>query len=107
MKRTDQERLARELGRSEKKLRIAEKRNAGQDPESAGSYSKRLAGLLMSDGQQIYNIDNDEEVLEILMEMRENLSDKEMTVACRKAIKSTKVPDVETPLDEMMALVAD
>ncbi|TPV96688.1 MAG: hypothetical protein B7733_03510 [Myxococcales bacterium FL481] len=107
MKRTDQERLARELGRTEKKLRLAEKRTAGQDPVSAGAYSKRLAGLLMSDGQQIYNIDNDDGVLEVLMEMREQLSDKELVVALRRAIKMTKVPDIETPLDEMMALVAE
>ncbi|MEE9386275.1 MAG: hypothetical protein V3V08_22920 [Nannocystaceae bacterium] len=107
MKRTDQERLARELGRTEKRARLADKRTSDSDPLSAGAYSKRLAGLLMSDGAQIYNISDDEEILEVLLEMRDELSERELTVAFKRAIKSTNVEDADTPLSELMSLVAE
>ena len=106
MKRTDQERIAREIGRQQKKERIREKRINGKDDVSVGGYAKQLEEVFMWDDEIIYNI-QDDGVLEILMNMKEDLSDKECHAAVKRAIKRTKVKDRETPFDEIKMLLAE
>jgi hypothetical protein len=97
--------MDRELARQVKRIRNDEKRASKVDDISVGGFAKALSGVLMSDGDSIYNIEDDE-VLEIVMEMREFLDDKGFNAACKKAVKSTKVKDIQTPIDELQALVA-
>jgi hypothetical protein len=106
MKRTDQERIAREIGRQQKKERIREKRLSGKEDVSVSGYAKQLEDVLMWDDELIYNV-NDDAVFELLMEMKENLSDKECEAAFKRAIKRTKVKDRETPLEELTTLLVD
>lgn len=105
MKRTDRERMDRELARQVKRIRNDVKRESKVEDCSVGGFAKALSGVLMSDGDSIYNIDDDE-VLEIVMEMREFLDDKAFAAACKKAVKTTKVKDIQTPVGELAALVA-
>lgn len=106
MKRTDRERMDRELARQVKRARIAERRETKTTDISVGGFAKELGSRLMSDGDTIYNCEDDE-VLEILMEMREYLDTKEFDAAVKKAVKATKVPDIKTPIDELRSLVAE
>ncbi|PRP97688.1 hypothetical protein ENSA5_31950 [Enhygromyxa salina] len=106
MKRTDQERIAREIGRQQKKESIREKRLTGKIDVSVGGYAKQLEDVFMWDDETIYNV-QDDSVLEVLMEMKEDLSDKECEAALKRAIKRTKVKDRSTPFDEVMGLLAE
>ncbi len=105
MKRTDMERVQRELDRTVKRDKIQTRRDSQADSKSVGSYTKMLASAFMHDDQSIYNI-QDDEVLELLMEMKEELPDKAFNTAVRKAIKMTKVPGVDAALEEIVALVS-
>ena len=80
MKRTDQERIAREIGRKVKKDRLQEKRLGGKDDYSVGGYAKRLLSAFMYDDETVYNI-GDDNVMEILREMKEDLTDKDCEAA--------------------------
>ncbi len=104
MKRTDRERMDRELARQVKRARNDERRISKSSDNSPGAFAKELAARLLSDGETIYNTE-DEQVLELLMEMREELDDKALDAALRKAIKTTKVKDIKTPFDELRAQV--
>lgn len=105
MKRTDRERMDRELARQVKRARNDERRANKASDMSPGAFAKELGSRLMSDGDSIYNTEDDE-VLELVMEMREILDDKSFDAALRKAVKSTKVKDINTPLEELRAAVA-
>ena len=106
MKRTDQERIAREVGRQEKKAVLRQKRLENKEDISVGGYARLLESTFMWDDETIYNL-QDDAVLEIFMNMKEDLSDKECEAAIKRAIKRTKVKDRDTPLDEAMLLLAD
>jgi hypothetical protein len=106
MKRTDQERIAREIGRQQKKDRIREKRILGKDDISVAGYAKALEGVFMWDDETIYNVEDDT-VLEVLMAMKEDLSDKECEAALKRAIKKTGVKDRDTPFDQAMLILQE
>jgi hypothetical protein len=106
MKRTDQERIAREIGRQQKKDRIREKRINDKEDVSVGGYAKALEDAFMWDDETIYNV-QDDSVLEVLMDMKEDLSDKDCEAAIKRAIKRTKVKDRDTPFDEAMQILQE
>ncbi|MCA9684937.1 MAG: hypothetical protein KC457_22330 [Myxococcales bacterium] len=104
MKRTDQERIAREIGRQQKKERILQKLADDKEDVSVAGYAKRLEDAFMWDDETVYNV-SDDAVLEILMEMKEELCDKDCEAAVKRALKRTKVRDRDTPLTEAMNLL--
>ena len=106
MKRTDQERIAREIGRTQKKDRIREKRINGKEDVSVGGYAKLLEEVFMWDDETIYNV-QDDGVLEVLMDMKEDLSEKECEAALKRAIKRTKVKDRDSAFDDAMLILQD
>jgi hypothetical protein len=95
--------MDRELARQVKKARLDEKRSEGRVDISVGGFARALSEVLMSDGNSIYNADEDE-VLEILMEMREILDDKACSAAIKKAVKMVKVKDVQSSVGELREL---
>lgn len=106
MKRTDQERIAREIGRAEKKERLQAKRLEGKEALSVGGYAKQLETVFMWDDETVYNI-SDDSVMEVLMDMKEFLTDKDCEAAVKRAIKRTKVKDKSTPLDEALGILSE
>ena len=106
MKRTDQERIAREIGRQQKKEEIREKRINNKDDISVAGYAKQLESVFMWDDETIYNV-QDDTVLEVLMAMKEDLSDKECEAALKRAIKRTQIKDRDTAFDEAMLILAE
>jgi hypothetical protein len=104
MKRTDQERIAREIGRQQKKEAIRTRLLTSKDDVSVAGYAKALEDVFMWDDETVYNI-QDDAVLEVLLEMKENLSDKDLEAALKRAIKKTGVKDRETPLAEALELL--
>lgn len=107
MKRTDQERMERELRRKQKKDRLNAERRAGANDRGVKAFSEQLYDLLQFDDLQIYNTENDEEVLELLMEMREELPEKQWDTVIRKAVKLTKVSEPGDSVTNLRALLVD
>lgn len=108
MKRTDQERIERELRRREKKERTAERRdskNAGDATPSA--YIKDLVSLLQYDEHQIYNTTDDDDVLELLLTMKEELDERHWDGVLRSAIRKTKVAEKELAFTELKSALAE
>lgn len=106
MKRTDQERIAREIGRQEKKAGIQQKRADSKEDVSVAGYARRLETTFMWDDDTIYNL-NDESVLELLMEMKEDLTDRDCEAAIKRAIKKTDVADKDTTLAAALVVLGE
>jgi hypothetical protein len=116
MKRTDQERIERELRRREKHAKVAP-RPAGEGAPPAetvaaggltvSEYVHSLLALLQYDAQQIYNTRDDDNVFELLLTMKADLPEKHWETVLRSAIQKTKVVEKDLALTELKALLAD
>lgn len=106
MKRNDQERIERELKRVEKRKRISEKRD-DREPGSIGTYIKGLKSLLQHDGHMIFNTLNDEDVLELLIDMKDDLPETAWDRVIRKAVNATKVDEKELAVTELRSLLEE
>ncbi len=101
MKRTDQERLNRELRRQEKHARNHSKRaNAAGDVKS---YAQELFGLLQYDSDCIFNSREDDDLLELMMEMKEDLEETKWELVIKKAVRMTKVKQKDMAMTELKA----
>jgi len=107
MKRNDMERIERELKRVQKRARIGEKRDADRAPQSIGGYIKELKDLLRHDGNVIYNTLDDEEILELLENMKEDIPETKWDTIIRKAVNSTKVTERDTAVEELRSLIEE
>jgi hypothetical protein len=102
MKRTDMERMQRELRRVQKREAIDGKRADVRDEKlSVATCAKRLCDALMFDEHAIYNAQDDEDVLDVLLEIKEGLPDKQHVPVLKKAVKLTKVKDMDHGFDEL------
>lgn len=101
MKRTDMERMERELKRIQKHADVIDRKTSktGAKP-TVGAYAKVLVDVLMYDEHSIYNFEDDA-VLEVLMELKEVLPDKQHEPTLKKAVKMTKVVDVDGSFEEL------
>lgn len=108
MKRTDLERMERELRRKQKKDRLQSKR-LGDDREERGvrGFTEALYDLFQYDELQIYNAEDDEDILELLLEMKDELPTKQWEVVLKKAVRQTKVKEPEPALDALRILLED
>jgi hypothetical protein len=118
MKRTDQERIERELKRREKHARVVAKPGEAGAPEAGApaiaaggltvsEYVRNLLALLHYDEQQVYNARDDESVFELLLTMKADLPEKQWETVLRSAVQKTKVVEKELALTELRALLAD
>ena len=106
MKRTEQERIDRELKRTRKKQEVQDRRDARKDL-SAGGYAKSLHALFHFDDTYIYNTVDDEEILELVLDMKENLPAKQWEPVLKKAIRLTKVEQKDQAFADLCSLLAD
>lgn len=104
MKRNDKERIERELKRVEKRQKISDKREE-RGPGSVGTYIKGLKDLLQHDGHMIFNTLDDEDVLELLIDMKDDLPEEQWDKVIRKAVNSTKVDEKEQAVTELRSLL--
>jgi len=104
MKRNDQERIERELKRVEKRKKISERREE-KGPGSVGQYIKGLKSLLQHDNHMVFNTLNDEDVLELMLEMKEDLEENEWDRVIRRAVNATKVTEKELAVTELRSLL--
>lgn len=121
MKRTDQERIERELKRREKHAKAPDRLTGTAAAPGDGAvapaapvggltvseYVRNLLALFHYDEQQIYNTRDDDDVFELLLTMKADLPEKQWETVLRSAIQKTKVIDKDLALAELKALLAD
>ncbi|MBN2626010.1 MAG: hypothetical protein JXA95_05035 [Spirochaetales bacterium] len=105
MKSTEMERKERELRRARKKDEVLARKTDRED-RSVGDFIKELYGLFFFDAQKIYNIESSDEIETLLMEMVEELPEKQWDNVLRKAVKQTKVSQKDEAI-ESLKLLAD
>ena len=108
MKRTDQERIERELKRREKKSAVETRRVSNREDTDAtpGGYIQALLERLHYDKDTIYNAMGDDEVLELFMSMKEDLPEEKWETVLRSTIRKTKVVEKELALNELKETLA-
>lgn len=103
MKRTDQERIERELKRREKKTAVESRRVGAREDMDAtpGGYIQALLDTLHYDKTTIYNAAGDDEILEIMMSMKEDLPENKWESVLRSAVRKTKVSEKDLAFNEL------
>lgn len=104
MKRTDQERIERELRRRDKQSKVLDRRVGARGTGEGATPAAYIADLLEKfhfDTHQIYNANGDDDVLEILMAMKEDLPEGKWDSVLRSAIRKTKVQEKDLAFNEL------
>ena len=103
MKSTEMERKERELKRARKKEDVLTRKTDKED-RSVGDFIKELHGLFFFDAQKIYNIESSDEIETLLMEMVEEIPEKQWDNVIRKAVKQTKVAQKDEAIEALKLL---
>lgn len=104
MKRTDLERKDRELKRAIKKQEVLERKGSKVD-KTPGDFIKELSSLFFHDGTRIYNIDQSEEILILLEEIKDSAEEKHWENILRKAIKKTGIAQRDEAFSQLKELL--
>ncbi len=105
MKRTEIERIEREVKRVHKRDALAQKRQQDTEGETPGFYIDKLFSLFRYDQSEIFNTQNDISILEVLEEVREKISSKKWDDILRKAIKKSGVKERDKAFMELRELL--
>ena len=104
MKRTDLDRRERELKRSQKKAERFDREGSAVD-KSVGDYISELNDLFFHDGEQIYNTETDEKILELLEDMKDSIDEKNWDSIIRKAVNKSAVKKRDKAIGELKSLM--
>ncbi len=104
MKRTDAERIDRELRRTRKKQELLSKVEERKG-KNAGGFAAALFERLMYDEDEVFNTSEDEDLLEVILEMKEQLPEKQWEPVLRKAIRLTKVSQKQEAFERLRPLL--
>ncbi len=106
MKRTDLERHQRELKKSEKKKDTLQKKTESMSPTKLiGDYIDRLFSLFRYDSENIFNINTDTKILELLESMKLEIPEKQWDNVIRKGIKKTGISNREKAVNDLKQLI--
>lgn len=105
MKRTDKLRRERELKRAQKKEDRIQKGDSGEQELTIGDYINNLYSLFFHDAEKIYNINQSEEILELLEDMKDNIPEEKWDTVIRKAVKKAQIKSREEAVKKLMALL--
>ncbi|MBN2439722.1 MAG: hypothetical protein JXJ04_00190 [Spirochaetales bacterium] len=106
MKSTDIQRRDREIRRSRKKEELLQRRVENRDTMSVGEFINKLSSLFFHDDKKIYNLDN-EEILELLEELRISQPEKQWDIVLRKAIRKTKIEQREEAFNHLKEYLSE
>ena len=102
MKSTDMARRDREIRRGQKKEEVLQRKQSKREGHTVGDYIKLLAGKFFHDPEKIYNIEsNNEEILLLIEEIKDNVEKKQWENILRKAIKSTGITKKDEAFREL------
>ena len=96
MKRTDLEKHQRELKKTEKKFKNLQKKIDDINPTKlVGIYINDLFSLFRYDTEDIFNINTNNKIFELLEKMKVDLPEKQWENIIRKSIKKTNINNKE------------
>ena len=105
MKRTDKLRRERELKRAQKKEDRIQKSASGRQELTIGDYINNLYSLFFHDAEKIYNINQSEEILELLEDMKDNIPEEKWDTVLRKAVKKAQIKSREEAVKQLLSLL--
>ena len=105
MKRTDKLRRERELKRAQKKEDRIQKSAFDKQELTIGDYINNLYSLFFHDTEKIYNINQSEEILEVLEDMKDNISEEKWDTILRKAVKKAQIKTREEAAKQLQSLL--
>lgn len=103
MKSTDLARRDREIKKARKREMVIE-RKGQRESRSPGDYINMFDELFFHDEEKIYNIEMSEDILMLLEEMKEDLSEKQWPNVIRKSVKKTKVKQKELGISQLAGM---
>jgi len=105
MKSTDLDRRDREIKRKQKQEEVLQRRQMKKEGRSVGDFIAMLSESFFHDDTKIYNIkDNNDKVLEILMDIKLEIEEKNWDPIFRKAVKKTGISEKEKAFKELKEL---
>lgn len=107
MKRTELERIEREVKRIQKREDIDQKRKQGPGVPSVGTYIEQLHACFRYDENEIFNTQEDIAVLEVLEGMQADLPSRKWDDVLRKAVKKAGIKQREKALLELKELMGN
>ena len=106
MKRTELERIEREYKRTQKKQDVLDRKAQTKGKtKKIGEYIDELAAMFRHDLEQIYNINDNLDILELLEQMKQDIPEKQWENVLRKAIKKTGIVQKENAYNQLKDLV--
>ncbi len=107
MKRTDMERHQRNLKKTEKKEKMLLKKfpSNGSKP-NVGECINNLFSLFRYDEEEIFNINSNEKILELLENLKTDLPEKQWDNVLKKGIKKTNIIQKEKAFNELKGLLS-
>ena len=106
MKRTELERIEREVKRVQKREELAQKRKQGEGSLSVGAYIDQLHACFRYDENEIFNTQEDVSILEVLEEVQANLPSHKWEDVLRKAVKKAGIKKREKAFIELKELLS-
>ena len=100
MKHTDLMRKERDLKKARKKEERLEK--TGSADRSVGDFINELHDAFFFNELKIYNFQDNEEIMELFMDMKEELPEKQWDNVIRKAVRKTKVQEKDEAIDYLL-----
>ncbi len=104
MKRTEMERIEREMHRRQKAIERVQS-GSGGSAASVGEYIEKLFGLFRYDANEIFNSRDDVNILEVLENMKNDIPPKKWEDVLKKAIKKTGVKERDRAYQDLAALL--
>ncbi len=110
MKQNELERKERELRKEVKRSqKISNKKTKDSLEEgpriSSSEAFSRLVATFRHDDTEIYNIKNNETILELLLEMQVSFSAKQIEGIIRRAIRKTKISNKQEAFSDVAAML--
>ncbi len=106
MKRTELERIERQVKRDQKREEIAQKRKVSGNG-SVKDYINQLFNLFRYDDNEIFNTQEDISILETLEQIQSDLPEKKWDDVLRKAIKKAGVKQRDKAFSELKDLMGN
>ena len=108
MKRTDIERRERELRRSQKKEDVQSRKSESfKSKNTVGEFISSFAELFFYNDDQIFNIQTEVKIYELLEELKQDIPEKNWDTVLRKAIKKTGVREKDLAYNQLKELMQD
>ena len=104
MKRTEMERIEREVRRSQKRSEVIQ-RKSDRANNGIASYIERLFSLFRYDENEIFNTQEDIAILELLEQIQLDVPEKKWHDVLRKAIKKAGVKQRDKAYNELCSFL--